>query len=86
MHRLQAKDGFEVVRGLMTDDPARPFAPGSPDALHTLGKAIDLRAPGVALEHLLAEFANFFDGGVGLYRQRNFVHVDTGPRRVWDAT
>jgi uncharacterized protein YcbK (DUF882 family) len=52
-------------------------------SLHQHGKAIDIRIPGVALDHLRAAARSLKLGGVGYYPSSNFVHVDTGRVRFW---
>ncbi len=52
-------------------------------SLHTVGKAVDIRIPGVALDDLRAAARSLKLGGVGFYPQSNFVHVDTGRVRFW---
>jgi len=52
-------------------------------SLHMVGKAIDIRVPGVALEQLRASARSLELGGVGFYPGSNFVHVDTGRVRFW---
>ena len=52
-------------------------------SLHMVGKAIDIRVPGVRLEHLRAAARSLKLGGVGYYPEPNFVHVDTGRVRSW---
>jgi uncharacterized protein YcbK (DUF882 family) len=48
-----------------------------------VGKAIDIRLPGVKLDHLRSAAASLKLGGVGFYPSSNFVHVDTGRVRYW---
>jgi uncharacterized protein YcbK (DUF882 family) len=48
-----------------------------------IGKAIDIRVPGVQLDHLRAAARSLRLGGVGYYPSSNFVHVDTGRVRFW---
>jgi uncharacterized protein YcbK (DUF882 family) len=50
---------------------------------HMLGRAIDIRVPGVALEQLRATALAMKKGGVGFYPKSNFVHVDVGRVRRW---
>lgn len=50
---------------------------------HMSGAALDFRIPGVSTPEMTRELEAQHDGGVGRYRQSNFVHVDTGPRRRW---
>ena len=52
-------------------------------SLHMVGKAIDIRLPGVKLDHLRSAAASLKRGGVGFYPSSNFVHVDTGRVRYW---
>ena len=52
-------------------------------SLHMVGKAIDIRLPGVKLDHLRSAASSLKLGGVGYYPSSNFVHVDTGRVRYW---
>lgn len=52
-------------------------------SLHQLGKAIDIRIPGVELDHLRKAALSLKEGGVGYYPSQDFVHVDTGRVRFW---
>lgn len=52
-------------------------------SLHMVGKAIDLRIPGVKLDHVRGVARSLKLGGVGYYPSSNFVHVDTGRVRFW---
>jgi uncharacterized protein YcbK (DUF882 family) len=52
-------------------------------SLHTVGKAVDIRIPGVPLDDLRAAARSLKQGGVGFYPRSNFVHVDTGRVRFW---
>jgi uncharacterized protein YcbK (DUF882 family) len=48
-----------------------------------VGKAVDIRVPGVKLDDLRAAATWLKLGGVGFYPSSNFVHVDTGRVRYW---
>jgi len=50
---------------------------------HILGKAVDITVPGVSLARLAGMASLFGKGGVGMYLNKGFVHVDTGEERVW---
>ena len=52
-------------------------------SLHQVGKAIDIRLPGVNLDQLRGAARSLKLGGVGFYPSSNFVHVDTGRVRYW---
>ncbi|MGA3156007.1 MAG: YcbK family protein [Steroidobacteraceae bacterium] len=50
---------------------------------HMLGKAIDIRVAGVPTPSLGAMARTLARGGVGIYPESDFVHVDTGAVRNW---
>lgn len=50
---------------------------------HLIGKAADIRVPGVTLARLAGMASLFGKGGVGMYVNKGFVHVDTGDERIW---
>lgn len=52
-------------------------------SLHMVGKAIDIRIPGVRLDRLRGAARALKLGGVGYYPASDFVHVDTGRVREW---
>ena len=52
-------------------------------SLHMVGKAIDIRVPGVKLDHLRGAARALKLGGVGYYPSSNFVHLDVGRVRYW---
>jgi uncharacterized protein YcbK (DUF882 family) len=52
-------------------------------SLHMVGQAIDIRVPGVKLDHLRNAAKSLKIGGVGYYPDLNFVHVDVGRVRYW---
>jgi uncharacterized protein YcbK (DUF882 family) len=52
-------------------------------SLHMVGKAIDIRVPGVKLDDLRGAAKALKIGGVGFYPSSNFVHVDIGRVRYW---
>jgi uncharacterized protein YcbK (DUF882 family) len=52
-------------------------------SLHMQAMAIDIRMPGVATSQLRAAALALKRGGVGYYRQSDFVHVDVGRVRQW---
>jgi len=55
------------------------------DSQHSHGAAIDFMLPGVptAVLHAWAKAQKL--GGVGLYPESGFVHMDTGPIRSWSG-
>jgi uncharacterized protein YcbK (DUF882 family) len=52
-------------------------------SLHMQAEAIDIRLPGIATAALRDAALRLQRGGVGYYRDSNFVHVDVGRVRRW---
>ncbi len=52
-------------------------------SLHPLGKAVDMRIPGVELDQLWRTALRLRAGGVGYYPRSDFVHLDAGRVRFW---
>jgi uncharacterized protein YcbK (DUF882 family) len=79
---------FQVIscyRSPLTNARLRS-APGSGVAggsLHLQGRAIDVRLGDVTSAALRDAARELRRGGVGFYRQSDFVHVDTGRVRTW---
>jgi uncharacterized protein YcbK (DUF882 family) len=55
----------------------KPYVIGTkPTSQHALGRAADIRVPGVGIEQLRALAIRLGARGVGLYPEKGFVHVD----------
>jgi len=52
-------------------------------SLHVLGQAVDIRVPGLNLQDLYRAAVSLRGGGVGFYRESDFIHVDIGRVRTW---
>jgi uncharacterized protein YcbK (DUF882 family) len=52
---------------------------------HLQGMAADITCPSVSLRELYkaAYLSIFGEGGIGLYPDKHFIHVDVGPQREW---
>ena len=50
---------------------------------HLLGRAVDIRVPGLKLQDLYRAAVSLRGGGVGIYPESDFVHVDIGRVRTW---
>src|SRR5512136_122377 len=79
---------FHVISGYRspsTNDYLRKTGGGGvvANSLHLVGKAIDIRVPGVKLRDLYRTAVGLQGGGVGLYPSSDFVHVDVGRVRTW---
>lgn len=80
---------FHIISGFRSPESnayLRGLSPTSgvaKQSQHMLGRATDIRLPGVALETLRAAALAMKKGGVGFYPSSNFVHVDVGRVRRW---
>lgn len=85
--RIGTNAPFEVLSGYRspkTNAYLRQVGGGvARNSLHMTGQAIDVRLPGYSTRRLSDVAANLKVGGVGYYKQSDFVHIDTGQVRRW---
>lgn len=65
-----------------TNEKLRPEG-AARNSLHMQGKAVDLSVQGYGMVFLANHARAVASGGLGLYWRSDFVHLDTGPKRVW---
>jgi uncharacterized protein YcbK (DUF882 family) len=89
-NRLGTDQPFHVISGYRTPqtnsmlhERGGAHSGVATHSLHMEGRAIDIRVPGIKLEHLRDTAKALRVGGVGYYPASNFVHVDTGRVRYW---
>lgn len=85
---LSTDEPFNIIsayRSPSTNEYLRAHGGGGVAAhsLHLVGKAIDIRVPGVRLRNLYRAAVGLRGGGVGIYPASDFVHVDVGRVRTW---
>lgn len=88
VHRVTGSRGvFEVISGyrsVATNSILRGQGRGvARRSLHMQGRAIDVRLTDVASADLRDAAIGLKRGGVGYYRESDFVHLDTGRFRTW---
>ncbi len=85
--RISAAQPFEVISGYrspVTNAALHAASAGvATRSLHMQGRAIDIRAPGLASTALRDAALGLGRGGVGYYPGPDFVHVDVGRVRAW---
>ena len=85
--QLRAEPVFDVISGYRSPQTNALLHERSNGvavkSLHLQGRAIDVRLAGVDCAELAGRARAMTRGGVGYYRQSNFVHLDTGPFRTW---
>ena len=88
VHRkLRVDRPFELVSGYRSPETnalLRASTTGvAKHSLHSKGLAADLRLPGRDLTEIAQAAALVGAGGVGIYSESNFVHIDSGTHRRW---
>jgi uncharacterized protein YcbK (DUF882 family) len=78
---------FQVISGYRspeTNAALRATRSGVAEhSLHMQARAIDIRLPGTSTARLRDAAIALHRGGVGYYRDLDFIHVDTGRVRRW---
>ena len=86
-NELGSDETFEVIsayRSPKTNEMLRDKSGGvARNSQHLLGNAIDVRLRGTKTEDLRDTALEMQRGGVGFYKQSDFVHIDTGRVRRW---
>jgi uncharacterized protein YcbK (DUF882 family) len=73
---------LHVLSGFRTQHTNQRTEGAAKNSQHLVGKAVDVRIPGLSAEYLGRLYRWLSQGGVGIYDSSNFVHVDTGPLRT----
>jgi uncharacterized protein YcbK (DUF882 family) len=85
--QFEGRGHFEVISGYRsprTNEALRHVTSGvSENSLHVKGRAIDVRLTSAKTDELRDAAIAMKSGGVGYYRESNFVHIDTGAFRTW---
>jgi len=85
--KISADEPFHIISGYRspsTNAFLRAHGGGvAENSLHLLGKAVDIRVPGLPLRDLYRAAVGLHGGGVGIYPASDFVHVDVGRIRTW---
>ncbi len=84
---LGSNGTYEVIsayRSPKTNEMLRATGSGiARNSQHLLGTAIDVRLEDIPIEVLRDTALSMQKGGVGFYKQSDFVHIDTGRVRRW---
>ena len=85
--KMKTDSEFHIISGYrspLTNQKLRSKSTGiAKNSLHMVGKAIDIRLPGIPLTKLRDAALDLQAGGVGYYPASKFIHVDTGRIRRW---
>lgn len=83
--QLPCDGAIEILSGYRTPETNRRLQVegAARNSFHLSARAADIRIPGVPLGALNRAAVQLGSGGVGAYPHEDFIHVDTGPPRVW---
>lgn len=74
---------LHILSGFRTEQTNSRLANAARNSQHLYGKAVDFYAPGVPAHYLGSLFKWLAAGGIGVYPQSRYVHIDTGRPRTW---
>lgn len=74
---------IQILSGYRTPEHNFRLEGAAKQSLHMQGKACDIHMPGVTTKLLAAMSMLIAAGGVGIYQDKGFIHVDTGRVRAW---
>ncbi|MBD8614844.1 MULTISPECIES: YcbK family protein [Pseudomonas] len=82
--RLEGRNSeMQVLSGYRTPEHNFRLEGAAKQSLHMQGKACDIHMPAVDTKLLAAMSMMIAAGGVGIYQDKGFIHVDTGRIRTW---
>ncbi|MBD0275602.1 MAG: DUF882 domain-containing protein, partial [Acetobacteraceae bacterium] len=73
---------FLIFSGYRTPE-TNALVDGAGDSQHLRAAALDIHVPAERMEGFADAALRLGLGGVGIYAQRGFVHLDSGPVRRW---
>lgn len=74
---------IQINSGYRTDKTNASLEGAAKNSMHLQGRAIDFTVPGLNTRAIAQMALHFQAGGVGLYPNKNFIHVDSGRIRTW---
>lgn len=74
-----------ILSGYRSPETNSKLEGAAKNSMHLYGKAADIRIKGIPNEMLAKLIGWLSEGGVGVYRESNFIHVDTGRVRSWSG-
>jgi uncharacterized protein YcbK (DUF882 family) len=86
-HKIGAKGAIHIISGYRspaTNAVLASYSDGvASHSLHMEGRAVDIRLPGHQTRYVGRAAKAMKAGGVGIYPDSDFVHIDTGRVRTW---
>lgn len=72
-----------INSGFRTVEYNKKLKGSATNSMHLYGKAVDFKVEGLTVKQLAAIASYFKAGGIGMYYESGFLHMDTGGIRVW---
>jgi uncharacterized protein YcbK (DUF882 family) len=83
LHWKYCKDEIQILSGYRTPETNAQLEGAALQSQHVRANALDIHLPNVDNTAIAEDFKAFIYGGVGMYPQRHFTHLDCGPLRNW---
>lgn len=83
LHWKYDRDEIKILSGYRTPETNANIEGAALHSQHTLGKALDVHLSDVDNAEVARNFKLLIEGGVGMYPQKHFTHLDWGPLRSW---
>jgi uncharacterized protein YcbK (DUF882 family) len=83
LHWKYCKDEIQILSGYRTPETNLQLEGAALNSQHVRANALDIHLPNVDNAAVAEDFKAFIYGGVGMYPQRHFTHLDCGPLRNW---
>lgn len=84
-HSIGLDKQIVLTSGYRTSETNSKIKGAALNSYHLRGQALDFTIPGVPTNLVRDMAVRMNLGGVGYYPSRNYVHIDTGPVRKWQA-
>jgi uncharacterized protein YcbK (DUF882 family) len=83
LHWKYNRNEIKILSGYRTPQTNANIEGAALHSQHILGKALDVHLPDIDNAAVAQDFKIFIEGGVGMYPQKHFTHLDWGPPRSW---
>jgi len=74
-----------ILSGYRSPETNSKLEGAAMNSMHLYGRAADIHVKGIPNDTLGRLVGWLSEGGVGVYRNKNFIHVDTGRIRTWSG-
>ena len=83
LHWKYCRDEIRIFSGYRTPETNGQLEGAAKNSQHLQGRALDIHLPDIDNEAVAIDFRTFVYGGVGMYPNKHFTHMDMGALRRW---